>query len=345
MAQTENALRPLLAKVTDGIVLSEAEAAKALRILMAGEATPGQIGAFLMALRTRGETIEEITGAARVLRKKALIVKAPKGAIDTCGTGGDASGTQNISTAVALVVAGAGVPVAKHGNRALSSKSGSADVLEALGVKLEVDPKRVERALLHAKIGFLFAPRHHQAMRHVAGVRKELGIRTIFNLLGPLANPAGAKRQLLGVYSPDWVEPMARVLKKLGATRAWVVHGKDGLDELTTTTTSTVAALSKGRIRTFEVAPEDAGLARAKPAALKGGDARANAKAIEQLLEGKHGPFRDIVLLNAAAALVIAEKAKNLKQGVALAADAIDTGGARTRLRKLVEITNAGKDR
>ena len=345
MAQTENALRPLLAKVADGIALSEAEAAKAFLILMAGEATPGQIGAFLMALRTRGETIEEITGAARVLRKKALIVKAPKGAIDTCGTGGDASGTQNISTAAALVVAGAGVPVAKHGNRALSSKSGSADVLEALGVKLEVDQKRVERALLHAKIGFLFSPRHHQAMRHVAGVRKELGIRTIFNLLGPLANPAGAKRQLLGVYSPDWVEPMARVLKKLGATRAWVVHGKDGLDELTTTTTSTVAALSKGRIRTFEVAPEDAGLARTKPAALKGGDARANAKAIEQLLEGKHGPFRDIVLLNAAAALVIAEKARNLKQGVALAADAIDTGGARTRLRKLVEITNAGKDR
>lgn len=345
MAQTENALRPLLAKVADGMALSEAEAAKAFRILMAGEATPGQIGAFLMALRTRGETVEEITGAARVLRKQALSIKAPKGAIDTCGTGGDASGTQNISTAAALVVAGAGVPVAKHGNRALSSKCGSADVLEALGVKLEIDPKRVERALQQAKIGFLFAPRHHQAMRHVAGVRKELGTRTIFNLLGPLANPAGAKRQLLGVYSPDWVTPMARVLKKLGTTRAWVVHGKDGLDELTTTTRTTVAALSNGRIRTFEVAPEDAGLVRARPADLKGGDARANAKAIEKLLAGGHGPFRDIVLLNAAAALVIAEKARNLKQGVALATEAIDTGAAQLSLRKLVEITNAGEAR
>ncbi len=345
MAQAENALRPLLAKVADGIALNEAEAAKAFRILMTGQATPGQIGAFLMALRTRGETVEEITGAARVLRKQALSIKAPKGAIDTCGTGGDGLGTQNISTAAALVVAGAGVPVAKHGNRALSSKSGSADALEALGVKLRVDPKRVERALQQAKIGFLFAPRHHQAMRHVAGVRKELGTRTVFNLLGPLANPAGAKRQLLGVYSPDWVAPMARVLKKLGTTRAWVVHGKDGLDELTTTTTTTVAALSKGRIRSFEIAPEDAGLARAKPAALKGGDARANANAILRLLAGGHGPFRDVVLLNAAAALVIAEKARNLKQGVALATDAIDTGAAQLSLRKLVEITNAGKAR
>ncbi|MCE2510311.1 MAG: anthranilate phosphoribosyltransferase [Alphaproteobacteria bacterium] len=343
MAEPASPLRALLVKVADGDALSEAETAAAFRVLMAGEATAGQTGAFLMALRQRGETIDEITGAARVLRKMAVLVKAPAGAIDTCGTGGDASGTQNISTATALVVAGGGVPVAKHGNRAVSSKSGSADVLEALGVRLEANPKRVERALREAKVGFLFAPRHHQAMRHVTGVRKELGIRTIFNLLGPLANPAGAKRQLLGVYSRDWVEPMARVLNKLGTTRAWVVHGKDGLDELTTTTTTYVAALSKGRVRSFEVAPEDADLPRAKPGELKGGDAAANARAIARLLEGQPGPFRNVVLLNAAAAFVIAEKARNLKQGVTLAADVIDTGKAQRSLAKLVEITNAGK--
>ena len=345
MTQMGAALQPLIAKVADGFRLNEAEAEKAFRALMAGQATSSQIGAFLMALRTRGETVEEITGAVRAMRKKALLIKAPKTAIDTCGTGGDASGTQNISTAVAFVVAGAGVPVAKHGNRALSSKSGSADVLEALGVRLEVDLNRLETALLQAKIGFLFAPRHHQAMRHVAGVRKELGTRTIFNLLGPLTNPAGAKRQLIGVYSPDWVKPIAQVLKKLGTTRAWVVHGKDGLDELTTTTATTVAALSKGRIRCFVVTPEDAGLARAKPADLKGSDPRTNAKAIEKLLAGSRGPFRDIVLLNASAALVIAEKARNLKQGMMLAADAIDSGAAQRSLHKLIEITNTGKVR
>ncbi|MGB1547919.1 MAG: anthranilate phosphoribosyltransferase [Alphaproteobacteria bacterium] len=340
----ENPLRPFLAKVAEGLAMNEAEAASAFRILMEGQATDGQIGALLMALRLRKETVDEITGAARVLRKMALAIKAPAGAIDTCGTGGDASSTQNISTATAFVVAGAGVPVAKHGNRAVSSKSGSADVLEALGVKLEAEPKRIERALREAKVGFLFAPHHHQAMRHVAGVRKELGMRTIFNLLGPLANPAGAKRQLLGVYSPDWVEPMARVLKKLGATRAWVVHGKDGLDELTTTATTYVAALSAGRVHTFEVAPEDADLPRAKPADLKGGDAWSNAAAIQRLVEGKAGPFRDIVLLNAAAAFIVAEKVRNLKQGVTLAAEVIDTGKAKRSLNKLVEITNAGKD-
>lgn len=345
MTQRGTALQPWIAKVADGFRLNEAEAEKAFQALMTGQATSSQIGAFLMALRTRGETVEEITGAVRVMRKKALSIKAPKTAIDTCGTGGDASGTQNISTAVAFVVAGVGVPVAKHGNRALSSKSGSADVLEALGVRLEVDLNRLEAALLQAKISFLFAPRHHQAMRHVACVRKELGTRTIFNLLGPLTNPAGAKRQLIGVYSPDLVKPIAQVLKKLGTTRAWVVHGKDGLDELTTTTTTTVAALSKGRIRCFVVAPEDAGLARAKPVDLKGSDARSNAKAIEKLLAGNRDPFRDIVLLNAAAALVIAEKARNLRQGVILAADAIDTGAAQRSLRKLIEITNVGKVR
>lgn len=340
-----NTLHPLLVKVATGKTLNEKEAAAAFRALMTGAAKPAEIGAFLMGLRVRGETVEEITGAARVLRAKALSIRAPVGAIDTCGTGGDTSGTLNVSTATALVVAGAGVPVAKHGNRAISSKCGSADVLEALGVGLEVTPGCVQQAFRQAKIGFLFAPRHHQAMRHVSEIRKQLGTRTIFNLLGPLANPAGAKRQLLGVYSPDWVAPMAHVLKKLGTTRAWVVHGKDGLDELTTTTTSYVAALSAGRVRTFQVAPEDAGLSRAKPGALKGGNARANAKAIEALLAGKEGPFRDIVLLNAAAALIVAEKVKNLKQGVTLAAKAIDTGRAQQSLDQLVRITNAGKNK
>lgn len=338
--QEKITLRPFLIKVVGGQTLDEAEAEAAFRILMAGQATPAQMGGLLMAFRMRGETVAEITGAARVLRAEALAIRAPEGAIDTCGTGGDASGTQNISTATALVVAGAGVPVAKHGNRAISSKSGSADVLEALGVNLAADLKQVKRALGQAKIGFLFAPRHHEAMRHVAEVREELGTRTIFNLLGPLANPAGARRQLLGVYSKAWVEPMARVLKNLGATRAWVVHGKDGLDELTTTTTSYVAALAAGRVRTFEVTPEDAGLPRAKPEALKGKDARTNAKAIRDLLDGQEGPFRDIVLLNAAAALIVAQKAKNLREGVALAGQAIASGRAKRALAKLVAITN-----
>ena len=344
MAKRKSVLQPLLAKIATGKALDAKEAAAAFRALMTGAATPAEIGAFLMGLRVRGETVEEITAAARVLRAKALSIQAPAGAIDTCGTGGDASGTLNVSTAAALVVAGTGVSVAKHGNRALSSKCGSADVLEALGVRLEATPGRVRQALRQAKIGFLFAPHHHQAMRHVAEARKQLGTRTIFNLLGPLANPAGAKRQLLGVYSPDWVVPMARVLKKLGTTRAWVVHGKDGLDELTTTTTSYVACLVSGRVRSFEVAPEDAGLPRARPEMLKGGNARTNAKAITRLLGGETGPFRDIVLLNAAAALIVAEKARNLKQGATLAARAIDSGQAEAGLRKLVEITNAGKD-
>ncbi|MBN4016491.1 anthranilate phosphoribosyltransferase [Rhodospirillaceae bacterium AH-315-P19] len=344
MAKRKSVLHPLLAKIATGKTLDAKEASAAFRALMTGAATPAEIGAFLMGLRVRGETVEEITAAARVLRARALSIQAPAGAIDTCGTGGDASGTLNVSTAAALVVAGAGVPVAKHGNRALSSKCGSADVLEALGVNLTTTPGRIRQAFRQAKIGFLFAPHHHQAMRHVAETRKQLGMRTIFNLLGPLANPAGARRQLLGVYSPDWVVPMARVLKKLGTTRAWVVHGKDGLDELTTTTTSFVASLASGRVRSFEVAPEDAGLPRARPEMLKGGNARTNARAIERLLEGKTGPFRDIVLLNAAAALIVAEKARNLKQGVTLAAQAIDSGQAQASLRKLVEITNAGKD-
>ncbi|MDX1483135.1 MAG: anthranilate phosphoribosyltransferase [Alphaproteobacteria bacterium] len=331
----------LIAQVADGTSLSRAQAEEAFEIIMSGDATPSQMGAFLMALRVRGETVEEITGAATVMRAKALSVAAPAGAIDTCGTGGDASGTYNISTGAALVVAACGVPVAKHGNRALSSKSGSADVLAALGVNIEAEMARVEQSMTEANIGFLMAPRHHAAMRHVGPTRVELGTRTIFNLLGPLSNPAGAKRQLIGVFHHQWTGPLAEVLGQLGTERAWVVHGSDGLDEITTTGASYVAELKDGKVTAFEVTPEDAGLARADPADLKGGDAETNARAITDLLAGAEGPYRDIVLLNAAAALVVADKAEDLTAGVGLAAEAIASGKAKDTLARLVAITNA----
>ncbi|MEX2642332.1 MAG: anthranilate phosphoribosyltransferase, partial [Acetobacterales bacterium] len=315
-APDPQAMKPLLARVAGGAPLTEDEAEQAFGIIMSGQATPAQIGAFLMALRVRGETVDEITGAARTMRARALSMQAPAGAIDTCGTGGDASGTWNISTAAALVAAGAGVPVAKHGNRAMSSKSGSADVLVSLGVNIDADMELVKRCLWDARIGFLMAPRHHSAMRHVGPVRMELGTRTIFNLLGPLANPAGTTRQLCGVFSFEWVKPLAEVLLRLGAERAWIVHGGDGLDELTTTGTSAVAEVRDGKVSTFEVTPEDAGLPRAKPEQLKGGDAHTNAGALRAVLGGEPGPYRDIVLLNAAAALVVAGKAADLKEGV-----------------------------
>lgn len=330
----------LLAKVATGAALTESESETAFDIIMAGNATPSQMGGFLMALRVRGETVGEITGAARILRAKAVRIEAPPGTIDTCGTGGDAAGTFNISTAVAFVVAGCGVPVAKHGNRAISSKSGAADVLAALGVNLDADFARVREALWDARIGFLMAPRHHTAMRNVGPTRVELGTRTIFNLMGPLANPAGARRQLLGVFAKEWVEPLALVLARLGSEAAWVVHGSDGLDEITTTGPTTVAALSAGKVRVFEVTPEDAGLPRAAPDDLKGGDAETNAAALRAVLGGAHGPYRDIVLLNAAAALIVAGKAADLRAGVALAAESIDTGAATRALDRLVAITN-----
>lgn len=329
----------LIAYVADGKPLSQAAAEKAFEIIMSGEATPSQMGAFLMALRVRGETVDEIAGAAKVMRAKAVHVKAPAGAIDTCGTGGDARGTFNISTGAAIVVAACGVPVAKHGNRALSSKSGSADVLAALGVNIEADMKLVEKALAEANIGFLMAPRHHSAMRHVGPTRVELGTRTIFNLLGPLSNPAGTTRQLIGVFHRQWTRPMAEVLGQLGSERAWVVHGSDGLDEVTTTGTTYVSELANGKVTSFEVTPEDAGLKRADPAQLKGGDPAANAAAINDMLAGEPGPYRDIVLLNSAAALIVAGKAKDLKAGVGLAAQAIDSGKAKATLDKLVTIT------
>lgn len=330
----------LLAKVATGAALTESEAEAAFDIIMAGDATPSQMGGFLMALRVRGETVAEITGAARIMRARAIRIEAPPGTVDTCGTGGDASGTYNISTAVAFVVAGCGVPVAKHGNRAVSSKSGAADVLAALGVNLDADFQRVREALWDERIAFLMAPRHHTAMRNVGPTRVELGTRTIFNLMGPLANPAGARRQLLGVFSKDWVEPLAQVLARLGSEAAWVVHGSDGLDEITTTGPTTVAALNGGKIRVFELTPEEAGLPRATPDALKGGDAEQNAEALRAVLGGAPGPYRDIVLLNAAAVLVVAGRAQDLRAGVAMAAQSIDQGRARHALDCLVAITN-----
>src|SRR5690242_7188660 len=332
-------LKALLSQVAQGRRLSEGEAEAAFEIIMSGNATPSQMGAFLMALRVRGESVDEITGAARIMRRKALAIEAPPGAIDAVGTGGDASGTFNISTATAIVVAGCGVPVAKHGNRAFSSKSGAADVLTALGVNIDADMAIVRRCLWEVGIGFLMAPRYHSATRHVGPTRAELGTRTIFNLLGPLSNPAGAKRQLVGVYAPNWVRPVAEVLGKLGSERAWVVHG-DGLDEVTTTGTTLVAELKDGQVSSFEVTPEDAGLPGAKIDDIKGGDRAANAAHMTQLLEGRRGPLRDIVLLNSAAALIVAGRARDLRQGVDQAADAIDQGKARRVLEKLVAITN-----
>lgn len=334
-------LKTHIAKVAAGTALSFAEAREAFEIIMSGEATPSQIGGFLIALRVRGETVDEISGAVDTMRAKMLPVAAPENAIDIVGTGGDASGTYNVSTCAAFIVAGCGVPVAKHGNRALSSRSGAADSLAALGVNIEIGPDRIAACIAEAGVGFMFAPNHHAAMRHVGPTRVELGTRTIFNLLGPLSNPAGVKRQLVGVFSPQWVEPLAQVLKQLGSESVWVVHG-DGLDEMTTTGTTTVAALEDGKIRTFELTPEDAGLPRADPAQLKGGDGAQNAKALRAVLEGEKNAYRDIALLNAAGALVVAGKAAGLKQGVALAAESIDSGRALATLEKLVEVSSRG---
>ena len=334
-------LKPLLAEVASGKTLSESEAEAAFDIIMSGNATPSQMGAFLMALRVRGESVDEITGAARIMRLKALTIDAPPGTIDTVGTGGDASGTFNISTATALVVAGCGVPVAKHGNRAFSSKSGAADVLAALGVNIDADMAVVRRCLWEVGMCFLMAPRHHSAMRHVAPTRVELGTRTIFNLLGPMSNPAGAPRQLVGVFAPEWVVPMAEVLGRLGAERAWVVHGS-GIDELTTAGITNVAEFRDGKVRSFEVTPEEVGLSRVPLDALKGGEPAHNAALMRDILGGAHGTLRDIVLFNSAAALMVADRAADLRAGIAAAAQAIDSGAARQVLDRLVAMTNEG---
>jgi anthranilate phosphoribosyltransferase len=328
-----------IAKVASGGSLTFEEARSAFDIVMSGEATPSQIGGFLMALRVRGETVEEISGAVATMRAKMLTVEAPADAIDIVGTGGDASGSYNVSTAAAFVAAGAGIPVAKHGNRALSSRSGAADTLAALGVNIEAVPAQISACIREAGVGFMFAPSHHSAMRHVGPTRVELGTRTIFNLLGPLSNPAGVKRQLVGVFSPEWVEPLAHVLKGLGTEAAWVVHG-DGLDELTTAGPTKVAELRDGKVRSFEILPEDAGLPRVEPADLKGGDAVRNAEALRAVLDGVKGPYRDIVLLNAGAAILVAGKADSLKDGIAAAEASIDSGKARAALTKLADVSN-----
>jgi anthranilate phosphoribosyltransferase len=332
--------KALIGKVAAGKALTRAEAEQAFDVMMSGEATPSQMGGFLMALRVRGETVDEIAGAVATMRAKVLKVEAPADAIDVVGTGGDAVGTYNISTTTAFVVAGAGVPVAKHGNRALSSKSGAADVLTALGVKIDLTPEQVAHCIREAGIGFMFAPAHHSAMKHVGPTRTELGTRTIFNLLGPLANPAGVRRMLVGVFSPDWIEPMANALRDLGAESAWIVHGAGGVDEMTLAGPTRVATLRDGRVTLSEITPTEVGFDPAPLEAIKGGDATVNAGALREVLAGARGPYRDTVLLNAGAALVVAGRAGDIHQGIRLATFSIDQGHARAHLDRLIAVSN-----
>ena len=342
MSESEDFLLLLKRLVADE-ALDADSSSRAFAALMSGEISQVRMASFLTALAMREATVDEIVGAARAMRASMHKVAAPPGAIDLCGTGGDGHGTLNVSTAAAFVVAACGVPVAKHGNRNMSSRTGTADVLEALGVKIDIDAATAERCLREAGLSFLFAQTFHPAMKCVAPVRKELGFRTIFNLLGPISNPAGVRRQLLGIYSRDWIEPIAHVLAKLGTEKAWIVHGRDGLDEMTTTATTHVAILDHGNVITREVTPEDAGLPRATLTALKGGEPAENAAALRALLEGAKGAYRDIVLLNAAAALIVADKVAELKEGVALAARAIDSGGAKAVLAKLVTVSQGAR--
>ena len=334
-------IKEAINRVVQSADLTESEMMEVMNEVMTGKATTAQIASFITALRMKGETVPEITGAARVMREKATRITAPAGGlVDTCGTGGDESMTFNISTASAFVAAGAGVTVAKHGNRSVSSKCGSADVLKALGVNIEAGTELVERCLREAGIGFLFAPMLHGAMKYAAPVRKELGIRSIFNILGPLTNPAGATRQLLGVYDPALTDILAKVLCNLGSEHAFVVRGSDGLDEITLTGETRVTELKDGSIRTYHIKPEDFGFARCSPEDLKGGDPEVNAGIILNVLNGKKGPARDIVLLNSAAAIVAGGKAGRIEEGVALAHGSIDSGEALGRLEKLKRITN-----
>lgn len=332
-------IKPFLAKVATGRALSRKEAEDAFAILMSGEATPAQIGGFLMALRVRGESVEEIAGAVSAMRANMARVEAPAGTVDIVGTGGDNSGTVNVSTCSAFVISACGVPVAKHGNRALSSRSGAADVLAALGIDIDLKPDQLSEAIAEAGLAFLFAPNHHPAMRHVGPARRELGTRTLFNLLGPMTNPAGVKRLLIGVFGPEWVMPMAETLRELNTEAAWVVHG-DGLDEMAVSGTTEVAELKNGEIRTFTVDPEDVGLKRSPLSAIKGGEAADNALALSAVLNGEPSAYRDIVVLNSGGALVVSGRAANLAEGVAMAADAIDRGLAKASLDRLVDVTN-----
>ncbi len=335
-----NIFLDFIAKVVDGHNLTQDESRRAFQIIMNGGATPAQIAAFLVALRIKGESVSEIAGAAYTMRVKSHNFNAPDNAIDTCGTGGDATGTYNISTTTAIVVAGCGVPVVKHGNRAISSKSGSADILQHLGVNLQASPKRMQEALEQANICFLMAPNYHKAMKHIAPIRQELKLRTIFNLLGPLSNPASVKRQLIGVYDRKLLRPLAEVLRELGTEFAWIVHGADGMDELSLTGETYVAELCDGNIRELTVTPEELGLNRCTLEELQGGDPAANAKAMEQLLAGDVGAYRNIVLLNSAAALLVAGKVDTLNDGITKAAEAIDQYKARNALQQLIAITN-----
>ena len=333
-------LKPLIGLAADR-PLTRAEAETAFEIFFEGAATPAQMGGLLMALRTRGETVDEIAAAASVMRSKMHRITAPEGAMDIVGTGGDGKGTLNISTATAFVVAGAGVPVAKHGNRNLSSKSGAADALTALGLDVMKGPEVAEKALAQTGITFLMAPMHHPAMKHIGPTRVELGTRTVFNLLGPLTNPGGVKRQLTGAFSRAWIRPMAEVLKALGSEAAWLVHGSDGTDELSICGVSWVAALRNGEISEFEVHPEEAGLPTHPFEAIIGGEPAENARAFNDLLDGRKGAYRDAVVLNAAAALVVAGKAGDLKTGAAIAAESLDSGAAKARLVALREVLGA----
>ncbi len=340
MSDALTELKPYLARVSDGKVLSFEDARSAFECIMSGRATPAQIAGFLTALRMRGEHVDEISGAVDVIRSKAFAIRAPVGAMDIVGTGGDGSGTLNISTATAIVTAACGIPVAKHGNRALSSKSGAADVLTALGVNLDAEFSLIEESIREAGIGFMMAPRHHASFKYVGPVRVEMGIRTVFNILGPLCNPAGVRRYLIGVFSQDWVRPMAEVLNKLGCERAWVVHGADGLDELSTTGPNYICEVRDGQVSEFKISPEEAGIASAKLEDLKGGEGDYNAERLRALLNGQRDAYRDIVLFGAGAAQVIAGKVDNITEGVAKAAEAIDTGAAKDALKQLVAVTN-----
>lgn len=336
-----DALKPMIAAAAER-PLTRAEAETAFDILFEGQATPAQIGGLLMAMRTRGETVDEYAAASGVMRAKCLPVRAPAGAIDIVGTGGDGKGTLNISTATAFVVAGAGVVVAKHGNRNLSSKSGAADALGQMGIEVMVGPEVVEKALAEVGIGFMMAPMHHPAIRHVMPARAELGTRTIFNILGPLTNPAGVKRQLTGAFSRALIRPMAETLRALGADRAWLVHGSDGTDELTITGTSWIAALEEdGTIREVEIHPEDAGLPVHPFESILGGTPEENGRAFKALLAGDASAYRDAVLLNAAAALVVSGKVADLRDGVSLATQSIDSGAAQGKVEGLARLTSA----
>ena len=334
-------IKEAISLIIQNISLSEEEMAECMTEIMEGRATDAQIGAFLTALRIKGETIEEITGAARIMREKATKIKAPDGVIDTCGTGGDMSGTFNISTTTAIVVAASGIPVAKHGNRSVSSQSGSADVLEALGVKIELPPEKVEKCLFETNFSFLFAPIFHPAMKFAINPRREIGIRTIFNILGPLTNPANARRQIMGVFADRLTDPLAAVLGNLGAEDAMVVHGEDGLDEITVCDGTRVSRYRDGRVETFYITPEDFGFKKADCKDLAGGSKNENAEITISILNGEKGPKRDIILMNSAAAIVVAGLAQDFKTAREIAEESIDSGKALEKLKEIQKVTNS----